>query len=84
MQLLQSKSISACASHCLSEFPSRSHMLIGFKSRALLSDQFVCACADEEAFSGRVDVLPLSRCDQACPDKPVSRSGRGWGRYVGR
>ncbi len=46
-------------------------MLVSYLDRALLSDLFVCACADEEAFKDRAEVLPLSSCDRMCPDDKV-------------
>ncbi len=72
---LRSKTLRSCAEHCLETHPLRSHLLIAYKKRAVLSDHFICACADESAYEGLAPVLPEAKCVKECPDDGRYRCG---------
>ncbi len=72
---LEDNTLASCVTHCLTEHPQRSHILISYENRAVVSDGFICICADEAAFYNRTEVLSEGKCDKRCPDNDEYRCG---------
>lgn len=65
-QDLTSSTAEGCVKACLTHHPNKSHALVSFYSRQILSDIFKCLCATAKAIKA-TPVVAESKCFRTCP-----------------